>query len=287
MISMQNYRTETAGALSLAESPLQHIEGSSLQPMVLAIADPAQKPLYGTISLRRATVAHCTFQQSLQVVKERRPQVAILDCGPNADFGLALARRIKTEEAAIPIIFVTEVSSEEIVIEAFRTGVREFLKKPIEIGRLSECIEYLLNIRKASQEKRIPFSRGINSERADAVRYRPTIPKNMLNVVSFIESNLQSDLSLDLLAEKALVSKYHFCKVFKKHFEMSPLKFVAHKRIERARELLLSPDHNITDTAMEVGFHDTSSFSKLFRKMTGFTPMAYRSFYRQLGKKRP
>ncbi len=247
-------------------------------PLVLAIADSMRQHFYGDVALAQATVATCTYQQSLQFVRESRPLVAVLDCGSDVDFGLALARRLKAEDAATPIIFVTEVSSEDIVIEAFRSGIREFLKKPVDIGRLTESIEYLLTIRGTSQERRRPFPLSIAADGTDAERCRPAIPENLQNVVRFIASNLSSDLSLDLLARKAFVSKFHFCKVFKKHFDMSPLKYVTHKRIERARELLMRSDFNVTRTAFEVGFQDASSFAKQFKKVTGFTPLTYRSF---------
>ena len=287
MMKMEKYETALSGGLSLADGPLQDFQDASFRPMVLTITDSAHQRLYRNISLKRADLASCSYQQSLRVVREQRPLVAVLDCGANVDFGLALARRIKIEQAAIPIIFITEVSSEEIVLEAFRIGVREFLRKPIEISRLSESIEYLLNMRTASQEKRLPFSLCRSNELKDAARFRPPIPKNLLDVVCFIEFNLSSDLTLDLLAKKALVSKYHFCKIFKKHFGMSPLKFVVHKRIERARDLLVTADCNVTHAAMEVGFHDTSSFSKYFKKLIGCSPLTYRSFCSQLGDRRP
>ena len=285
VIAMGNYRRKASECVSLADRPAEHKEFASFSPMVLAIADSVRQPLYRSISLKRASLDSCTHQQSLRVLKERRPLVAVLDCGTNVDFGLALARRIKTEEAGVPIIFVTEVSSEEIVIEAFRIGVREFLKKPIELSRLSESIEYLLNMKIASQEKRLPFPLSNSDECAHAARFKIPVPKNLCDVVSFIEANLSSVLSLDLLAKKAMVSKYHFCKVFKKHIGVSPLQFATQRRIERAKDLLVHSDCNVTLTAMKVGLNDTSSFSKHFRKATGLSPLAYRSFYRQLGNR--
>jgi AraC family transcriptional regulator len=286
VLGMKKLGTAVKGYASLDKRPLPNIADVSFMPVVLAVADSLRQPLYEGLSLQRAVLACCTHQQAGQVISERRPLVAVLDCADDADFGLVFARKIKTEAAEMPLIFVTEVSSEEIVTEAFRIGVRDFLKKPFEISRLSESIEYLINIRGASQEKRNPFFLNKSDEREDIARVH-TVPKNLLNVVRFIESDLSSDFSLELLAKKAFVSKFHFCKVFKRHFGTTPLKFVNHKRIGRARELLLRSDFNVTQTAIEVGFQDSSSFAKHFKKMTGFTPMEYRSFYSQLGDGMP
>ncbi len=101
-------------------------------------------------------------------------------------------------------------------------------------------------------------------------------PQNLLQVVAFIEGNLWSSLELGSLAKKAHLSKFHFCRVFKRHIGMNPMKFVAVLRIERAKELLTRNDKTVSLVANEVGFRDLSNFIRQFKKTTGMTPTMYR-----------
>jgi AraC-like DNA-binding protein len=105
-------------------------------------------------------------------------------------------------------------------------------------------------------------------------------PRNIQDVVAFIEANLWSPLELNLLAEKAHLSKFHFCRFFKRHIGMNPMKFVASLRIERAKELLKQDGLTVSSVANEVGFKDLSNFIRQFKKTTGVTPRTYRGTYR-------
>ncbi len=105
-------------------------------------------------------------------------------------------------------------------------------------------------------------------------------PQNLLQVVAFIEGNLWSSMELGSLAKQAHLSKFHFCRVFKRHIGMNPMKFVAVLRIERAKELLTRNDKTVSLVANEVGFRDLSNFIRQFKKLTGVTPTMYRDMTR-------
>ena len=252
---------------------------STLESSVLIVADTESQPFYRSITLDHVSFLICDCSQVLDILRKTPPEVSVVDCGEDVELGLALIRRLKCQEPSTPVIFITSVSSEEIIYEAFRTGVRDFLKRPINPAYLKESIAYLLEIRSTTTEKRLPLNLKRAANQASSLRVGPVIPPNLLDVVQYIEANLTKEITLDQLAKEASISKYHFCKVFKKHLALSPLKFVAYKRIELARELLKRSDFNVSLTAGEVGFQDLSNFSKQFRKITGLTPLSYRSFF--------
>jgi len=105
-------------------------------------------------------------------------------------------------------------------------------------------------------------------------------PQNIVHIIGYIEENLWSPLDLGNLAEKAKLSKYHFCRTFKRHVGVNPMKFVNVRRIERAKELLVKSDHPVSLVATEVGFRDLSNFIRQFKKITGATPTVYRGAVR-------
>jgi AraC family transcriptional regulator len=93
---------------------------------------------------------------------------------------------------------------------------------------------------------------------------------------NFIEEHLAEAVPLAALAKLANLSTYYFCRAFKQSFGIPPHRYHTLRRIERAKILLANPDQSITETALALGFSETSSFSAAFRHVTGTTPTGYR-----------
>ena len=94
-------------------------------------------------------------------------------------------------------------------------------------------------------------------------------------VAAHIEDHMGESISLAALAALVHLSPYHFCRSFKRSFGMPPRRYLANRRIERAKEMLARRTHSVTDIGFAVGFSDTSSFSAAFHKATGMPPTAY------------
>jgi AraC family transcriptional regulator len=95
-------------------------------------------------------------------------------------------------------------------------------------------------------------------------------------VREFIEENLADSISIAKLADLVRLSPYHFCRIFKQSFGVPPHRYHTSRRIERAKALLANPDESVTTIGLMLGFSETSSFTTVFRKVTGMTPTAYR-----------
>jgi AraC family transcriptional regulator len=95
-------------------------------------------------------------------------------------------------------------------------------------------------------------------------------------VCDFIEAHLGENISLAALATEAGLSAHHFGKAFKESFGIAPCRYVANRRIHRAKELLLSDHQSITEIAYALGFCSHSHLSEAFRKATGVTPSDFR-----------
>ena len=72
------------------------------------------------------------------------------------------------------------------------------------------------------------------------------------------------------------MSAYYFCKVFHKATGMTFTHYVARIRVERVKSLMLNPHKRISEAAFEAGFQSLSQFNRIFRKVQGEAPTAYR-----------
>ncbi len=95
-------------------------------------------------------------------------------------------------------------------------------------------------------------------------------------VIEYIEENLAEPVSLATLAELAQLSPFHFSRAFKQSFGLPPHRYHTSRRIELAKSLLAKPGLSVTDIALRIGYSETSSFTAVFRKLTGRTPTDYR-----------
>jgi AraC family transcriptional regulator len=96
------------------------------------------------------------------------------------------------------------------------------------------------------------------------------------HVAEFIEEHLAEEISLADLAELADLSLYHFARAFTQSFGVPPHRYHMARRIDRARSLLQVPALSVTQIGVQIGFRETSSFTRAVRRFTGLTPTEYR-----------
>lgn len=94
---------------------------------------------------------------------------------------------------------------------------------------------------------------------------------------AYITEKHSDDLSLDEVAKAVNMSAFYFCKMFKKSTGMTFTDYLARVRVEKVRNLLLNPHKRISEAAFEAGFQSLSQFNRVFRKIAGEAPTAYRT----------
>jgi AraC-like DNA-binding protein len=95
----------------------------------------------------------------------------------------------------------------------------------------------------------------------------------------FLEANLEEPLTLEDIARRACLSKYHFLRVFKDAFDDTPLRYLRRRRLEAAERLLTRTELPVTAVCFRVGFESLGSFSSLFRRHAGLSPIEFRRRY--------
>lgn len=84
-------------------------------------------------------------------------------------------------------------------------------------------------------------------------------------------------MDLDAIAAHAGYSRYHFVRLFRAVYGLTPGQYLSGRRIERAENLLRTANLSVTEICALVGFTSLGSFSSTFKKQTGLTPSDYRA----------
>lgn len=92
----------------------------------------------------------------------------------------------------------------------------------------------------------------------------------------FIADHHADEMSLEEVAKAVNMSAFYFCKMFKKATGMTFTDYLARVRVEKVKNLLLNPHKRISEAAFEAGFQSLSQFNRVFRKIAGEAPTAYR-----------
>lgn len=95
-------------------------------------------------------------------------------------------------------------------------------------------------------------------------------------VVAFVEQRLSTTIRVQDLSATAQLSVSYFARAFKKTFGEAPHAYIVRQRIARARHLMLTTDTPLCEVAVAAGLADQAHLCRLFRKVTGMSPAAWR-----------
>lgn len=90
-------------------------------------------------------------------------------------------------------------------------------------------------------------------------------------VIAYIDANLTDELTIDKLAARFFLSKYYLMRKFKYYTGYSIHRYVLHKRLLAANQLL-KKGKPVINACLESGFHDYANFTRAFKKMYGCSP---------------
>ncbi|MFJ5228488.1 helix-turn-helix transcriptional regulator [Kitasatospora sp. NPDC088391] len=90
----------------------------------------------------------------------------------------------------------------------------------------------------------------------------------------------EEPLSLDEIANTAILSKFYFSRVFRNLTGTSPGRFLSAVRLQRAKSLLQETDLSVTEISYRVGYNSLGTFTSRFTRSVGLSPARYRTLAR-------
>ena len=95
-------------------------------------------------------------------------------------------------------------------------------------------------------------------------------------VLNYIHNHLAEDLSSEHLAIQVSLSTSHFRRLFLRMTKRTPHKYIQKRRLERARELIITTDQPLADIATEVGYSDQAHMTRRLKEAYGVSPAKFR-----------
>jgi AraC-like DNA-binding protein len=130
-----------------------------------------------------------------------------------------------------------------------------------------------ISLRRASQMlEQIRLPDGVSHEAVSGGLCKWQIRK----VADYVATHMHRPIRNEELAALARLTPAHFGRAFRNSTGEPPHEYVIRRRIERARDLMLSTDAPLSDIAQECGLADQSHLTRLFRRLVGESPRAWR-----------
>ena len=197
-------------------------------------------------------------RDAVRLLEEATPDLVLLDLMmPDIDgFQVLQELRSNTRTASIPVIIITgkilsyedvkRLDAPKVVLQT--KGVLSDLESTTEIQRV------------LTTSTTLPQPTGMLVKQACA----------------YIQQNYARSFSLEELSETIGVSRSYLSRIFKMDTGISLWDYLNRYRIQKAKELLLITNESITAIAADIGYEDTSYFSRVFHEIAGCSPRAFR-----------
>ncbi len=232
------------------------------------------------------------------VMRVRTPGVTF-DVGPQGSFlakcqNFFLETDPRTHEEPITLEFTTVLLYKDIVEELMGVqlnpsgGAVDYNTKTFELDSLLENFRAGLDIWLENPEMADEEMIGLKIKEFIILLLKKAQATNEVDFLSglyqikrtpftdTIENNLYSTLSLEELATLCNMSVSSFKRKFDETYNEPPKKYIMRRKIERAQELLRTPDLRVSDVAFDSGFESLATFNRNFQSETGVSPSDYR-----------
>lgn len=214
-------------------------------------------------------------EEVMQILVEKKIHILLTDIRMPEITGLQLLKNIK-EKGHSPVVIVISAYSEfEYAQEALRLGVVNYLLKPIGKKKLIEAVEEAVKVLK-KQERAGLIEKVVDEKIVDANTKIDSTKDPIRKAITYIDQYLKDEITLKDVAAHVHLNPSYFSVLFKEQVKLNFSEYVTRRRIQRAKELVISTKLPINEIAEMAGYKTAKYFIKIFKEMEGMTPSAYR-----------
>ncbi len=173
--------------------------------------------------------------------------------------GIDVLKEIKKIDSNISVVMLTGHSSKNVAIEALKGRADDYVEKPLDFIKLKNIIDKLFEPKKGEGN-------------IDTTDIKGKIEK----IKHFIERNCFKKIFLKDVSDIVFLSPKYLSRIFKEYTGTNFNEYKLKVKTEKAKELLTKTGCNINQIADKLGYENTESFIRQFKKITNLTPTEYR-----------
>ncbi len=197
-------------------------------------------------------------------LQEDELDVLITDVKMPGMNGLKLIEAVREKWPILPIIILSGFSDFEYARSAMRSGVSDYLLKPVLKSQLYDVLVRLTAGKRAADEQMNKPIDARDNHLIEQIKHE-------------LERQYDKNFELIKLAEELDMNASYISRVFKLNAGITITDYLIQIRIEKAKQFLVDhPQLKNYEVAQLVGYQDSVYFNKLFKKITGVTPREYR-----------
>jgi two-component system, response regulator YesN len=195
-------------------------------------------------------------------------------CMPEMD-GLKLLKNLKDKGYKPVVMVVSGYPDFEYAQEAIRLGVINYLLKPVSKQKLIDAVKQALET-EASIE-RTDYMEKVADQKLLKIDGRNSHSNSSIKeALSYVNNNVNRQITLKEVADSVHLNASYFSVLFKEQTRLTFSEYLTRKRLQIAKNLLLTTDSQIEEIALEVGYQTGKYFIKIFKDYEGITPSKYR-----------
>lgn len=259
---------------------LNTIEGRMDKMYKLAICDDEKRTLNQLSKIIdwnsfgfEVTATFSNGSDALEYIQKYGLDAVISDIKMPVMDGIELAKRIHSDYPEIKVLLISAYRDFEYAHSAIKYDVVSYVTKPITQSDFSEA---LLKLKKALDSAHPRRMLGEDADFSIINDNDKLLPEYIQNALNFINEHYADDISLDDVAQNTFIHPGYLSQLLKKYTNESYIDYLTKIRIEKAKVLLVSSDEKISVIGTKVGYNYSQYFHKIFKSVTGITPLEYR-----------
>jgi len=214
-------------------------------------------------------------ESAIDIMQNQKVNILITDIRMPKITGITMLKTMKDQKHLPVVIVISAYSEFEYAQEALRLGVINYLLKPISKKKLIEAVEDAIKIDKDKERADI-ISRVVDNKLIDATITNESVREPIQKALLYIDKHLKEELTQRDVADHVYLNPSYFSVLFKEEIRLTFSEYITRRRIQHAKNLLISTKLSITDIAEESGYKTAKYFIKIFKELEGKTPSAYR-----------
>lgn len=215
---------------------------------------------------------------AMQILEEIPVELMITDIRMPEISGLALISQMREKriQRQPSVILISGHAEFEYAQQAIHLSVVDYLLKPASREKLIASVEDAL--RAGEEQEHIVFMRKMADPQLMAIREEEAaLSDPVRQAMHYVEMHIEEAISLQEVAGHVHLNGSYFSSLFKEQCQMNFSEYVARRKLQKAKELLLKTNLPIAEIASRTGYQTVKYFNKLFKEYDGMSPGQYRS----------